>query len=154
MAVVSRRLLLAAGAAALLAAAPAPAGEAPTEPLSILAADGREHLFEVEVARTPEQKARGLMFRESLAPDAGMLFLSRRPRRQTMWMKNTLIPLDMLFVAADGRIVRIHERATPMSLESISSRGRVLAVLELRGGTAARLGLRPGDRVRHPAFGG
>ncbi len=154
MAVVSRRLLLAAGAAALLAAAPAPAGEAPTEPLSILSADGREHRFEVEVARTAEEKARGLMFRESLAADAGMLFLSRRPRRQVMWMKNTLIPLDMLFVAADGRIARIHERATPMSLDSISSRGRVLAVLELRGGTAARLGLRPGDRVRHPAFGG
>ncbi len=123
-----------------------------TEPLSIIAADGTEHQFQVEIVRSPEDKARGLMFRESLAPDHGMLFLSNREERQMMWMKNTLIPLDMLFVCRNGRISHIHPRAVPKSLATISSQGRVLAVLELRGGTVSRLGIRKNDRVRHSAF--
>jgi uncharacterized protein len=124
----------------------------PTEPLSITVSAGETHVFQIERARTSEEKARGLMHREALAPDAGMLFVYSKERRQSMWMKNTLIPLDMLFLRHDGRIAHIHERAVPGSLKTISSRGRVLAVLELRGGTVARLGIRTGDRVRHPAF--
>jgi len=124
----------------------------PTETLSIHASDGKIHVFQVEIARTPREQATGLMHRERLAPDAGMLFLHASESRQSMWMKNTLIPLDMLFIRRDGRISRIHERAVPGSLESISSRGRVLAVLELRGGTVARLGIKVGDRVEHAAF--
>lgn len=94
------------------------------------------------------------MYRRSMAPDAGMLFDFGRPQPTTFWMKNTLIPLDMLFVGADGRIVNIHERAVPMSEEMIPSQGIVRAVIELNGGTAARLGIRPGDRVIYPIFGG
>ena len=124
----------------------------PTEPLSIFSSNGKTHVFQVEIARTAQEQARGLMHRESLAPDAGMLFVHTSESRQSMWMKNTLIPLDMLFIRRDGRIARIHERAVPGSLESISSRGRVLAVLELRGGTVARLGIKTGDRVEHAAF--
>lgn len=110
------------------------------------------HDFAVELALSPEQKARGLMFRSEMPADAGMLFVYDRPQVITMWMRNTLIPLDMLFIRADGRISRITERAVPGSLTTISSRGRVLAVLELRGGTVARLGIKTGDRVEHRAF--
>ncbi|HZS85034.1 MAG TPA: DUF192 domain-containing protein [Stellaceae bacterium] len=119
--------------------------------LTIETAGGKRH-FTVEVARTPEQMAQGLMFRRSLPPDAGMLFEYARPQIASFWMKNTLIPLDMLFIAADGRITGIHARAVPMSLEPITSDTPVLAVLELNGGTAERLGIKPGDRVDHPLF--
>lgn len=122
------------------------------EPLSITVAGGETHVFEVEIAETFEEKARGLMHRRSLAPDGGMLFVYTKELRQSMWMKNTLIPLDMLFIRQNGRIAHIHERAVPGSLATISSRGRVLAVLELRGGTVARLGIRKGDRVAYDAF--
>lgn len=159
----SRRSLLAAGLAALLAPAilPALAQHVPagglqgfeTSPLVIRTAE-RDHHFTVEIARTPRQQSQGLMFRKRMAADAGMLFLHATPRRASMWMKNTYIPLDMLFVAADGRITKIVERTTPHSLETISSDGPVSAVLELNGGTAARLGIRTGDRLLHPAFGG
>ena len=136
----------------LLPAAVASAQEGPKEPLSIVTAGGQTHAFQVEIAGSPEEKARGLMYRKSLTPDAGMLFLYGKARRQSMWMKNTLIPLDMLFIARDGLIKHIHERAVPRSLDVISSRGRVTAVLELRGGSVAKLGIRKGDRVDHPAF--
>src|SRR3546814_13522615 len=86
------------------------------------------------------------MYRDHLAADAGMLFVYSQPRRVSMWMKNTLIPLDMLFIAPDGRIESIVKRAVPHSLATISSRGKVRAVLELNGGTVDRLGIRPGDR--------
>lgn len=115
--------------------------------------EGTVHPFTVEVARTPEQLAQGLMFRLDLAPDAGMLFDFGSERPVSMWMKNTLIPLDMLFVSNDGRIVRVHANATPLSLEDIPSGGPVRAVIELPGGTAERLHIRQGDRVRHPLFG-
>ncbi|MFO1428166.1 MAG: DUF192 domain-containing protein, partial [Steroidobacteraceae bacterium] len=82
----------------------------------------------------------------------GMLFVSRESRAQAMWMKNTFIPLDMLFIDARGRIVRIFERTVPQSLETLSHPDPVKAVLELRGGECARRGLRVGDRVEHPAF--
>src|SRR5262249_61702962 len=107
-----------------------------------------------EEARTPAQMAPGLMFRRNMAADAGMLFEYPRPQLATFWMKNTLIPLDMLFVAADGKIATIHQRAVPMSTAAISSEVPVLAVLELNGGTVERLGLKPGDRILHPFFQG
>jgi uncharacterized membrane protein (UPF0127 family) len=123
-----------------------------TAPLTIVTASG-PHQFTVELATTPAQMEQGLMFRQSLAPDAGMLFDYMAPSMAMMWMKNTLIPLDMLFVDAQGRIVNIHERAVPGSLATISAAAPARAVIELNGGTAARLGIRPGDRVMFPIFG-
>lgn len=111
------------------------------------------HRFTVELALSPRQQARGLMFRRRLAADAGMLFVHPAPRVIAMWMRNTYIPLDMLFIGPDGRIVRIVERARPMSTETISSGRPALAVLEVNAGTAARLGIRPGDRVIAEALG-
>ena len=111
------------------------------------------HRFTIEVARTPEQHQFGLMYRNKLAPDAGMLFLYPQPQRISMWMKNTLIPLDMIFIAADGRIVNIAERTVPLSTAPIYSSDLAVAVLEVNGGTAARLGIKPGDTVAFGAFG-
>ena len=110
--------------------------------------------FTVEIARTTDQRRRGLMYRTELARDGGMLFVFDRPGVVRMWMKDTLIPLDMLFLARDGRVVRVVERAVPGSLRTISSGEAVAAVLELNGGTASRLEIAPGDRVIHPALGG
>jgi uncharacterized membrane protein (UPF0127 family) len=124
----------------------------PTALLTILTAGG-PHRFTVELATSPEQMTQGLMFRQSLEPDAGMLFDYQTPSMATMWMKNTLIPLDMLFVDATGHIVNIHERAVPGSLDVIAAAAPVRGVIELNGGTAARLGIRPGDRVSFPIFG-
>ena len=121
--------------------------------LTIETADGRSLVFAIELAQTPEQQARGLMNRAKLPADAGMLFDFGVDRPVAMWMKNTLIPLDMVFIEADGRIAGIAQRTVPMSLEVISSPGPVRAVLELNGGTAERLNVKTGDRVAHPIFG-
>jgi uncharacterized protein len=120
--------------------------------LTILSASG-PHRFHVELAETPAQMEQGLMFRRELAPDAGMLFDFKQPTVATMWMHNTLIPLDMLFVDTKGRIVNIHARAVPESNAIIAAAAPVRAVIELNGGTAARLGIKPGDRVIFPIFG-
>jgi uncharacterized protein len=125
----------------------------PSAQLTIVTAGG-PHAFTVELATTPAQLEQGLMFRRSLAPDAGMLFDFQAPEMATMWMKNTLIPLDMLFVDGQGHIVNIAERAVPGSLATIAAAAPVRAVIELNGGTASRLGIRPGDRVVYPIFGG
>jgi uncharacterized membrane protein (UPF0127 family) len=120
----------------------------------VIVSGSRRHEFTVELAVTPQQLGQGLMYRRSMASDAGMLFdFSRRGGRASMWMKNTYIPLDMLFIRADGEIESIAERTVPHSLETISSKGPVRGVLELNGGTAARLGIEPGDIVEHPIFG-
>ena len=124
----------------------------PTSPLAISSA-GKTHTFTVELAVTETQRSQGLMWRRRLAPDRGMLFIYGREQVLQMWMKNTLIPLDMLFINHAGAIVHIHERAVPGSLRTISSTKRARAVLELNGGTVSRLGLRPGDRVLHRALG-
>ena len=124
----------------------------PTEPLVIETGRGARHTFQVEMAISPEHQTIGLMFRTEVKPDEGMLFDWGAPRESAMWMRNTLIPLDMVFIAAEGRIHRIHERAVPLSLATIESRGPVRATLELQGGTAERLNLRVGDRVLHRIF--
>ena len=123
-----------------------------TDVLSIATAAGATHEFKVEIAKTSDQRAQGLMFRRQMAADAGMLFLFGGSEERAMWMKNTLIPLDMLFVDEAGRIVRIEERTVPHSLRAILSGGPVTAVLELNAGTASRLEIQPGDRVVYPAF--
>ena len=124
----------------------------PKAELTIVSANG-PHKFTVELAATPGQMEQGLMFRKSLAADAGMLFDYRVPSMAAMWMKNTLIPLDMLFVDQQGRIINIHERAVPGSLDPIAAAAPARAVIELNGGTAAHLGIKPGDRVTFPIFG-
>ena len=125
----------------------------PTAALTIDTRNG-PHRFSIEVARTALQMEQGLMYRRTLAPDSGMLFVFDAPQIASFWMKNTLIPLDMLFIAADGRVADIHERAVPLSLDPIDSSVPVLAVLELNGGTVARLGIARGDRIIHSAFAG
>ncbi|MBO9698261.1 MAG: DUF192 domain-containing protein [Sphingopyxis sp.] len=117
-----------------------------TIPVTVAAA-GKAHVFNVEVARTDEEQARGLMFRTGLPADGGMLFPFEKPRIASFWMKNTLIPLDMVFIRADGSIDRIAENSIPESLEPVVSGGEVSAVLELAGGTAARLGIDETARV-------
>lgn len=136
----------------VLLVGPAVAQEWETDELAIETRDGEQHEFTVELALTDEQRAQGLMFRESLAPDAGMLFLYDQDRPRAMWMKNTLIPLDMLFIDGQGKIVRIAQRTTPLSESSIGSGRPVRAVLELAGGTSQRLGIRVGDRVIYEGF--
>src|SRR5439155_22297853 len=105
-----------------------------TSELTIVSSTGPHH-FTVEVAETPAQMQQGLMFRRNMAPDAGMLFDYRPPTVATMWMRNTFIPLDMLFVDAQGRIVNVHQRAVPQSLDMIAATAPVRAVIELNGGT-------------------
>lgn len=126
----------------------------PVEAVSIRIADGTEYLFKTEMALTPEQQAQGMMLRTEMAPDEGMLFVFPEPRRASFWMRNTLIPLDMLFVRQNGRVVNIIENAKPQTDTPRRSNGRVKAVLELPGGRAAELGIKPGDLVIHPSFGG
>lgn len=135
-----------------LLAHPALAETLATEPLVIETAGGVKHKFTVELALTPAQQARGLMFRERMDDDKGMLFPYDRPQQLSFWMKNTLIPLDIIYVAEGGRILNI-AHAKPLDLTPLYSEGAAIAALEINGGLAARLGIRPGDTVRHPAVG-
>jgi len=144
-------------AALLLAPSlPQPAGAAeelafPVSPLTVETMRGRFQ-FIVEIAETPSTWRQGLQKREHLAPDAGMLFNYRDPRVVTMWMKDTLISLDMIFIDPRGAVINVVENTVPLSLTPIASDGPALAVLEVGAGTAARLGIRPGDRVYHAIF--
>lgn len=115
-------------------------------PLSIVSA-GKTHRFTVEVARSGAEQETGLMNRPSMAPDRGMIFPYDVPRPVAFWMKNTMIPLDMIFVAPGGRILRIEANAVPYSLDPVPSGGDIEAVLELNGGRAAQLGIGSGDQV-------
>jgi uncharacterized protein len=112
------------------------------------------HVFSVELAVTEEQRARGLMFRKELPEGKGMLFDFKVEQEAGFWMQNTLIPLDMIFIRADGRILRIAENTEPLSTKIIPSGGPVRGVLEVIGGTARKLGIAPGDVVAHPIFSG
>ncbi len=123
-----------------------------TAPLTIETAKGSRK-FTVEVARSSGQHAQGLMFRRRMVADAGMLFVYRRVEPVAMWMQNTFIPLDMLFIGADRRIAHIVERTIPLSTETIESTKPASSVLELNAGTVSRLGIKPGDVVSSPAFG-
>lgn len=120
--------------------------------LAIVTADGARHPFRIEMATTPDLRTQGLQGRKGLAADAGMLFDFGRLQLVAMWMKNTFVSLDMIFIAGDGRIVKIAPKTTPESLAIIESSGLVKAVLEVRGGTSARLGIKPGDRIDHAIF--
>ncbi|MBV8548757.1 MAG: DUF192 domain-containing protein [Alphaproteobacteria bacterium] len=131
-------------------AAPAPAF--PQDTMVIERADGKTLPFKIEVATTPEQHAYGLMYRRHLDTDAGMIFLWETPQQVAMWMKNTYIPLDMLYVAADGRIRNIIAHAEPLNLTPLPSDGPVKAVIELAGGAVDAYGLKTGDRVVYKAF--
>jgi uncharacterized protein len=118
-------------------------------PLTINSANGK-HRFTVEVARTAEEQAQGLMFRNSVPADRGMIFPYDPPVQVSFWMKNTLVPLDMVFIGPDGKIGRIAANTTPMSLDPVASIDPVSAVLEIAGGRAAELGIREGDKVDWP----
>ena len=112
------------------------------------------HVFSVEIAANEEQRSRGLMFRKELPEGHGMLFDFQREQEVAFWMKDTYIPLDMIFIRGNGRILRIAENTVPHSLQQVPSGGPVRAVLEVIGGTARKLGIAPGDQVAHPIFAG
>jgi uncharacterized membrane protein (UPF0127 family) len=115
-------------------------------PLTVTSLTGK-HRFTVEVAKTSEEQAMGLMYRNKIAPDRGMIFPFDPPRNASFWMRNTLIPLDMIFVRADGSIANIAANTVPYSEEPVTSDGPVAAVLEIAGGRSAELGIKPGDKV-------
>ncbi|MBR1168516.1 DUF192 domain-containing protein [Bradyrhizobium sp. DASA03005] len=138
---------------AFWAVAGAPVGAASFQPLEIVTKNGVQ-VFSVEMATTAEEKETGLMYRKELADGKGMLFDFNPEQEISMWMKNTYVSLDMIFIRADGRILRIAENTEPLSTKIISSRGPARAVLEVVAGTAQKYGIRPGDRVGHPLFGG
>jgi uncharacterized membrane protein (UPF0127 family) len=121
------------------------------QPLEIATKSGVQ-VFSVEMATTAEEKETGLMYRKELADGKGMLFDFSPEQQISMWMKNTYISLDMIFIRADGRILRIAENTEPMSTKIISSGGLAKGVLEVIAGTAQKYGIRPGDRVAHPLF--
>ena len=120
-------------------------------PLTVQSANGA-HRFTVEIAATESEQATGLMNRPAMDPNHGMIFPYTPPQEVAFWMKNTLIPLDMIFIRADGRILRIAENTVPLSETLVPSGGPVQAVLEVVAGTAKKLGIAPGDRVAHPIF--
>ncbi len=152
-----RRLLVVAAALSFLFPLIAGPAQAPAagdlQPLEITTKSG-VHVFAVEMASTPEEQAKGLMFRRHLPEGQGMLFDFHREQPTSFWMKNTYIPLDMIFIRGDGRILRIAENTVPLSEALVTSGGPVRAVLEVNAGTARKLGIAPGDRVAHPIFGG
>jgi uncharacterized membrane protein (UPF0127 family) len=119
----------------------------------VIVAGNREIMFTVELALNDVERARGLMFREKLGPYDGMLFDFYQEAPVSFWMKNTLIPLDMVFIAGDGTVRHIHPNAKPLSTDTIPSEYPVRAVLEINGGSARLLGIKPGDKVKHPIFG-
>ena len=131
-----------------------PAAQAASfQPLEIATKSGVQ-VFSVEMATTEEEKQTGLMHRKELPDGKGMLFDFSPEQQISMWMKNTYISLDMIFIRADGRIHRIAENTTPMSTDQVPSRGPVRGVLEVIAGTSRKLGIAPGDRVAHPIFSG
>ena len=121
-------------------------------PLSVVSESGT-HEFLVERAVTLDQQARGMMFRETMGADTGMIFEFEEPKVATIWMKNTSIPLDIIFVRSNGRILKIEHMAQPYKLRSASSEAVIAAVLELQGGRSRDLGILPGDLIKHDFFG-
>jgi uncharacterized membrane protein (UPF0127 family) len=124
----------------------------PRSTLQIASADAKLHTFRVWVADTEARRSRGLMHVKQMDADAGMLFVYPRTQKVAMWMKNTFLPLDMLFVAADGRIINIAANTKPQSLDTVEAATDALGVIELNAGIAAKLNIRSGSQVIHPAF--
>mgnify|MGYP001449035758 CR=1 FL=1 len=122
------------------------------ENLAIVTQGGQRQTFQVEVARNDADRAQGLMYRRSMPANQGMLFDFGRVQPVSMWMQNTYLPLDMLFIRPDGTIARIAANTEPLSTRTIPSGEPVLAVLELNAGTTAKLGIKAGDRVEHSLF--
>ena len=120
-------------------------------PLKITTQDGRSLIFQVEIAKTPEKQSRGLMFRNKMAPDQGMIFIFPDEKNRSFWMRNTYLPLDIIFLKADGTIINIGA-GIPLSEKEVLSDGPAKAAIELNKGTAARLGIRPGDKVYFPGL--
>jgi uncharacterized membrane protein (UPF0127 family) len=147
----SRNVAAALMLAFTMLAAPGPSIAAGSGTLVLRTASG-DHSFNIEVMVTNQERALGLMFRRSLPENSGMLFIYDPPQPATMWMKNTLIPLDMVFISADGRVHRIEENAEPFSEALIPSDGDIVAVLELNGGEADKIGLTRGDKVIYPGL--
>ena len=145
--------LVAACFIALTLFAPLDAGIAASGDTIVLRTASGDHNFNIEVMRTDQDRARGLMYRRSLPENAGMLFIYDRPQPAAMWMKNTLIPLDMVFIAPGGRVHRIESNAEPFSLTAIPSNGDIVAVLELNAGQADKIGLKRGDQIVYPGLG-
>ncbi len=137
-------------ALALFVATTGARAEAALQRLEFVTESG-SHVFKVELADTTEERAKGLMFRRAMPADQGMLFDFHTETPIMMWMKNTYIPLDMVFVSKHGVVTRIAADTTPMS-EQVISGGQAYAVIELNAGAAKKIGLKPGDAVRHPAF--
>jgi uncharacterized membrane protein (UPF0127 family) len=146
-----RTLAFAVAFAATWLMAPLPAGSAEQQTLEIVSKNG-VHVFSVELAVTDEERQKGLMFRRSLPESQGMLFDFKQDQDVSMWMRNTLVSLDMIFIRGDGRILRIAENTQTESDRIISSGGPVRAVLEVVAGTAKKFGIAPGDRVASPIF--
>jgi len=121
------------------------------QPLTFVTAGGR-HQFTVEVAATQREQSQGLMFRQSIGENEGMIFIYPSDQEIAMWMKNTYISLDMIFVQRDGSVLRSERRTEPFSERVIQSGGKARAVIEVSAGTADRLGLKQGDKVEHSAF--
>lgn len=121
-----------------------------TTKLTVVGQGGKRHVFTVEMARTPQEQEIGMMYRKSVEPDAGMLFLFSEPRQAAFWMYNTYIPLDLIFIDRNGQIESIAANAAPHSLKPRQSRGPVVAVLEIAGGRSAELGIAEGDTILHP----
>lgn len=117
-----------------------------------LKTDSGPHSFNIEIAKTNGERALGLMYRRELPADAGMLFLYDPPQPITMWMRNTILSLDMIFIGADGKVHRIESHTEPFSTDMISSDGAVQGVLEVNAGTAAKIGLKTGDEVVFPGL--
>jgi uncharacterized membrane protein (UPF0127 family) len=140
-------------AIALCAVAASSARAASVQPLEIVTKNGVQ-VFSVEMATTEQEKETGLMYRKELPDGRGMLFDFSPEQQISMWMKNTYIPLDMIFIRADGRILRIAENTEPQSTRIIPSGGLAKGVLEVIAGTAKKYGIQPGDRVAHPLFNG
>jgi uncharacterized membrane protein (UPF0127 family) len=140
---------LVAGLALFLLAA---CGELPENQARLHTATG-DYLFNIEIADTPEARNKGLMFRDSLASDAGMLFDFHEERQAAFWMQNTFIPLDIIFISADGTVRTVHANARPMDTTGIPSQVPVQFVLEIPGGRAAQIGLMAGDKFEHSRVG-
>jgi uncharacterized protein len=149
-----RRSRLIAALLALLGASGTAGADCAADLVELRNAAGQIQRFHVEVADDPDEQSKGLMFREKMAMSAGMLFVFPQEKHATFWMKNTLLPLDMIFADAKGRVTRVHPDAVPLDETMIDGGAGVRFVLEINAGLAAPMGIKPGAVLRHPAVSG